>query len=372
MHDWFASLAEAAGRRINCLLLSLCACLVVLTVMDSDAGPSASGIYIGTSTDALVKVQLFEASAGAVSGDFVELTVDGTGRLRKARAAIAGVVEGSSLVLALSPASFSSVPAMLPAVLREDEIVLTGAAPGRSIAIHVLRRSPPREFEAAAVRLGDMSRSRSEARVADLPAGQQHPAGTADDCGCGGEKAARLKQENRRQVEDAQALLDGMNDLLAAADQHLKEIPSIAARYVSATVQARADLERLNGLMARSSMDSSRKGELLDAIGRHGLATRQLHGGIQALEVEFRVSEGALTSELDKTESICRTHQPATSDVASNGTLWDSLCPRLLETGARYRGVVSLFDKELVGLEGVYRTERETQAQIIAAAYALK
>ncbi len=372
MHDWFASAAAAAGRRMNWTLLLLCACLAVFAAIDSDAGPSVSGVYIGASADALMKLQLIEASGGAVSGDLIELTVDGNGRLRDDRATIAGVVEGPGLRLVLSPESFSAIPTMLPAILRDDEIALIGAAGGRSLEPNVLRRGEPREFAAAADRLRDLSRSRLAARAADLQASQERAVGTADECGCGGEKAARIQQEIRRQIENARALLDRMNDLLAAADRHLKEIPSIAARYVSTTVQARADLERLNGLIATSSMDSSRKGELLDAIGRHGLATRQLHAGIQALEVEFRASEGALTSELDKTESICRTHQPATGDVASNGTPWASLCPGLLETGARYRGVVSLFDKEFVGLERVYRTERETQAQIIAAADASK
>jgi hypothetical protein len=44
----------------------------------------------------------------------------------------------------------------------------------------------------------------------------------------------------------------------------------------------------------------------------------------------------------------------------------------LLDTGARYRRVVSLLDKELVGLETIYRTERKTQDEIIAAAEVFK
>ncbi|MEA2779820.1 MAG: hypothetical protein QOK29_1364 [Rhodospirillaceae bacterium] len=357
---------------MNCWWPLLGACLAVFAVIDSEAGPSVSGVYIGASADALVKLQLIEASGGAVSGDLIELTVDGNGRLREDRAAVAGVVEGSILVLVLSPASFSAIPTMLPAILRDDEIALTGAAAGESLEAHVLRRGEPREFATAADRLRDLSRGRLAARAADLQASQERAVGTADECACGGEKAARIKQENRRQIEYARALLDGLNDLLATADPHLKEFPSIAARYVSTTVQARADLERLNGLAAASSMDSSRKGELLDAIARHGLAARQLHAGVEALEREFRASEGALKTELNKTESICRTHEPRTGDVASNGAPWDSLCPGLLETRARYRGVVALFDKELVGLEGVYRSESETQDRIIAAADALK
>jgi hypothetical protein len=358
---------------MNCRLLSLCACFAVFSVIDSDAGPGVSGIYIATSADGLTKLQLIEASAGAVSGEFIELTVDGNGRLHDERATIAGVVEGSSLILALSPVSFSPIPTMLSGIVRDDEIAVTGAGTGRNIAAHLLRRGARREFDVAADRLRDLSHGRLEARVADVNASQQSPVGTADQCGCGGEKAARIRQENRRQIENAHTLLDGMNDLLAAADRRLEEFPSIAARYVSTTVQARADLARLNDLAAASSMDSPvGKSDLVAAIGRRGLSTLQLHAGIQAVALEFRASESALTAELDKTESICRARQPVTGDVTSGGMPWESLCRRLLETGERYRRVVFLFDKELVGLEEIYRTEREAQDRIIVAADAFK
>jgi hypothetical protein len=102
------------------------------------------------------------------------------------------------------------------------------------------------------------------------------------------------------------------------------------------------------------------------------LLTQQLHAGIEAVALKFRASEMALTTELDKTESICRGDRTAAGDIASNDTSWDSLCPRLRETGAQYRRIVSLFQKELVGLEGVYRTESGTQDQIIGAAHGLK
>jgi hypothetical protein len=355
---------------MNCRVLLLCACFAVFSAIDGDARPSISGIYLAMRADALTKLQLIEASGGAVTGDFIELTVDENGRLHEDRATIAGVVEGSRLVLVLIPASFSAIPATLSGIVQDDEIALIGAAAGQSIAARVLRRGAPREFDGAADRLRNLSRARLEARVAELNASQLHPVSTADRCGCGGEKAARIGQTDQRLIENAHTLLDGMTDLLAAADQHLKEFPSIAAQYASMTVQMRSDLDQLKDLTADSGMQpSAGKSELFDALGRHGLLTPQLHAGIQALAMAFRASESALTTKLDRIETICRARQPA---VTSSGTPWDSLCLRLLESGARYRRVVAMLDKELVGLESVYRGERERQAQFIGAADAFK
>jgi hypothetical protein len=358
---------------MNCRLLLLCACFALFSAIDSDAWPSVAGIYLAARADAFTKLRLIEESGGAVTGDFIELAVDENGRLHDDRATIAGIVEGSRLVLVLSPASFSATPTMLSGILQDDEIALVGAAPGQSIAARVLRRGAPREFDGAADRLRNLSRTRLEARVAELNASRRHPVGTADRCGCGGEKAARIGQMDQRLIENAHALLDGMTDLLAVADQHLKEFPSIAAQYASMTIQMRSDLGQLKDLTAEPNMQSSvGKGDLFDALGRHGLLTPQLHAGIQALAMAFRASESALTLELDRTEAICRARQVAAGNVTSSGTPWDSLCLRLLESGARYRRVVALLDKKLAGLESVYRGERERQARFIAAADAFK
>lgn len=247
------------------------------------AGPSVSGVYVGSAGETVQLVQLIKLPDGRLAGRLEEVTLDTNGAVKDDTIALEGAADGEQITLSPKSLLLSGNAASLTGFVQGDTLDLSWQGSGHL----TLKRSDAYAFEAAVTGLKARSlmiRNDNDAR----------------------QKAADHQSMVITLIQSAQEVSDKAASLQREAVNTEQQMQAVRYQFQNMQIAASHDRRRERVLQIVEGLTLAASDNGVKAAGID-VKIERLHTSVEATQIGFTGDMTAVRQIVLKAQILCRT-----------------------------------------------------------------